>query len=90
MFEDGVVDEVRRALAADVSRTAQKALGLHEIASLPTAEALERIVVRTRQYASYQRKWMRRIPGLVRIEALRPSAAIAEEILALAPAAAGD
>jgi len=90
MFDDGVVDEVRRALATGVSRTAEKALGLQEIASLPPAEALERVVVRTRQYASYQRKWMRRIPGLVCIEALRDPAAIADGILALAASHAGD
>ena len=90
MFDDGVVDEVRRALAAGVSRTAEKALGLHEIASLPSAEALERVVVRTRQYASYQRKWMRRAPGLVRIDALRQPVAIADEILALAASGADD
>jgi tRNA A37 N6-isopentenylltransferase MiaA len=90
MFEDGVVDEVRRALATGVSRTAEKALGLQEIASLPPAEALERVIVRTRQYASYQRKWMRRIPGLFRIDALRDPDAIADEILALSASHAGD
>ncbi len=90
MFEDGVVDEVRCALTVGVSRTAEKALGLQEIASLPPAEALERIVLRTRQYASYQRKWMRRIPGLVRIEGLRDPEAIADEIVALDASHAGD
>ncbi len=84
MFAAGVAEEARRALAAGVSRTAEQALGLHEIASLPAADALNRVLVRTRQYASYQRKWMRRIPGLVRLDAQREPAAIAEEILALA------
>ena len=63
MFEDGVVAEVRAALGKPLSRTAVKALGLSDIAELEPAEALERIVVRTRRYAAYQRKWMRRIPG---------------------------
>ena len=31
----------------------------------PREEAIEAIVSRTRRYAAYQRKWMRRIPGLV-------------------------
>lgn len=64
MFALGVVEEVRAALEAGVSATAAKALGLIEIATLPEAEARERIILRTRRYAAYQRKWMRRIPGL--------------------------
>ena len=71
MFEQGVVAEVRAALAGGVSRTAAKTLGLDEIATLPEAEARERIVIRTRRYAAYQRKWMRRIPGLVPVDGTR-------------------
>jgi tRNA dimethylallyltransferase len=84
MFERGVVDEVRAALEQPVSRTAEKTLGLREIAALDTADALERIVVRTRRYAAYQRKWMRRIPGIVLIEAARDPDAIAADVLARA------
>ena len=86
MFERGVVDEVRRALEGPVSKTADKALGLHEIASLPAGEARDRIVVRTRQYAAYQRKWMRRIPGLVMVDANRPSAEVVDAVLEMARA----
>ena len=84
MFAQGVVDEVRAALAAGVSRTAEKALGLREIVELPSTEALERIVVRTRRYAAYQRKWMRRIPGIRVVDGARPAADIADELLELA------
>jgi tRNA dimethylallyltransferase len=84
MFAAGVVAEVEAALGGDVSPTAAKALGLEEIASLPAHEALERIVVRTRQYAAYQRKWMRRIPGLVTIDATRSAQEQADEILEVA------
>ncbi len=84
MFAAGVVDEVRSALAGSVSRTAEKALGLREIAELPEAEARERIIVRTRRYAAYQRKWMRRIPGLAIVDASRPTEAVAGEILRIA------
>lgn len=84
MFEHGVVGEVHAALAAGVSKTAEKALGLREIAALPAEEARERIVVRTRQYAAYQRKWMRRIPGLVTVDATRPVAEVVDEILEMA------
>jgi tRNA dimethylallyltransferase len=82
MFARGVVDEVRHALEASVSHTAQKVLGLREIATLEHDEARERIVVRTRRYAAYQRKWMRRIPGIVLLDGTRPTAALAEEVLA--------
>ena len=70
MFRLGLVEEVRGALRAGVvSRTASKALGLREIAELPADEARASIVRRTGQYAAYQRKWMRRIPGIVMIDA---------------------
>ncbi len=86
MLEAGVVEEVRQALEAGVSRTAEKALGLRELAELPPAEALDRLVVRTRRYAAYQRKWMRRIPGIVMIDADRPAREVADAILEVARA----
>jgi tRNA dimethylallyltransferase len=82
MFARGVVDEVRAARMQPLSRTAEKTLGLAEIAELEPTEALERIVVRTRRYAAYQRKWMRRIPNLTRFDGERDPAEIADEILA--------
>ena len=89
MFRRGVVDEVRAALRnGRVSRTAAKTLGLRDISELRTDEARERIALRTRRYAAYQRKWMRRIPGIVMICAgsasPRPPAEVAGEILRLA------
>lgn len=84
MFASGVQDEVRNALAAPISKTARKTLGLDEVASLPREEAVAAIVVRTRRYAAYQRKWMRRIPGLVMVDADRPPGEIADDIVALA------
>jgi tRNA dimethylallyltransferase len=79
MFDAGVQDEVRRALDAPISQTARKTLGLDEVAELPRDEAIEAIVARTRRYAAYQRKWMRRIPGLVIVES-------ADDVVALARA----
>jgi len=84
MFEQGVVEEVREALKAGVSRTAEKALGLDEIASLPEPEARDRIIVRTRRYAAYQRKWMRRVPGLVSFDGTLTSEEVADAILQVA------
>lgn len=86
MFEGGVAEEVRRALKQPVSRTAEKALGLRELAVFPREQAFERIVIRTRQYAAYQRKWMRRIPGIVMIDADRPPNEVADAILEVASA----
>ena len=73
MFDAGVEDEVRRALAGGVSHTARHALGLDEIARLPQDEAIAAVVLRTRRYAAYQRKWMRKMPDLIRVEAARPA-----------------
>jgi tRNA dimethylallyltransferase len=84
MFARGVVDEVRAALAGPVSQTAEKTLGLSEIAGLEPDQALERIVVRTRRYAAYQRKWMRRMPGVVVLDGTRDVEQLAVEILAAA------
>ena len=86
MFEQGVVNEVRAALSKGVSPTAAKALGLDEIAAMSESDARERIVVRTRRYAAYQRKWMRRIPGLVSVDGTLSSEEVADAILEVARA----
>ena len=83
MFERGVVNEVRAALSGPVSRTAEKTLGLTEIAELGP-DALEPIVARTRRYAAYQRKWMRRIPDLVLLDGTRAPGELADDIVELA------
>jgi tRNA dimethylallyltransferase len=84
MFDAGVEDEVRHALSGQISTTARKTLGLDEIARLPRDQAIEAIVARTRRYAAYQRKWMRRVPGLVMVDGDRPPGDIADDIVALA------
>lgn len=86
MFERGVEEEVRRALKGHLSRTARQVLGLREIAELPREEALAAVVGRTRRYARYQRKWMRRVPGLVTVPANRPPGETADAILEMARA----
>jgi tRNA dimethylallyltransferase len=86
MFEAGVEEEVRRALAGPISPTARHVFGLEEIAALPRDRALERLVANTRRYARYQLKWMRRIPGLVTVSADRPPGEVADEILEVARA----
>jgi tRNA dimethylallyltransferase len=84
MFDAGVVDEARAALEGNVSATAIHALGLRDVVDLPRAEALEALIVRTRRYAAYQRKWMRRIPGILIVDGNRPAEEIADDIVEVA------
>jgi tRNA dimethylallyltransferase len=84
MFEAGVEDEVRRALERPLSSTARKIMGLREVGELGREEAEAALAARTRQLAAYQRKWMRRIPGLVTVRADRSPEEVADEVLALA------
>jgi tRNA dimethylallyltransferase len=84
MFRRGVAREARIALAGRPSSTASKVIGLQEAAGLPEEEAIAAIALRTRQYAAYQRKWMRRIPGLVSVRGDRSALETAREILDLA------
>jgi tRNA dimethylallyltransferase len=66
MFADGAVEEVRALLALhlDPSLPAMKAIGVPEIVAMlrgevTEAEAIERAVIATRQYAKRQRTWFR-------------------------------
>jgi tRNA dimethylallyltransferase len=86
MLARGAAVEARTALAQAISHTAEKALGLRELAELPTVDARKRIVARTVRYAAYQRKWMRRIPGIVMIAADRPPEQVVDAILEVAGA----
>ena len=81
MFERGVEEEVRRALAGPISPTARMIHGLADVAGLPREEAIQALTTRTRRYAAYQRKWMRRIPELVPVDGNRPPAEVAQEIV---------
>ena len=87
MFAAGVRQEVETALATGVSPTARYAHGLADVAEHPDDEAaMDAIVARGKRYAAYQRKWMRRIPGLVSLPADRPPGDIADAILEVARA----
>lgn len=86
MFENGVVDEVRGALSGELSTTARKVIGIDEVATLEPEEAIAALVIRTRRYAAYQRKWMRRLGELVMVAADRPPQETALEIVELARA----
>jgi tRNA dimethylallyltransferase len=81
MFERGVEEEVREALRSPVSQTALTIHGLGDVSGLPREQAIEALLQRTRRYAAYQRKWMRRIPGLVLVKGDRPPEEVAEDVV---------
>lgn len=71
MFADGLVDEVQRLLdeGLEQGRTASRAIGYREVAAhlrgeLTLAQARERTVVATRQFARRQEQWNRRDPRI--------------------------
>ena len=82
MVERGVEAEVRQAVSRPISATARAIHGLADFAELPLDEAVAAYNQRVRRYAAYQRKWMRRIPGLTAVAANRPAAETADEIVA--------
>jgi tRNA dimethylallyltransferase len=81
MFAQGVQEEVRTA--GDV---VPQVLGLEAVRTLSRDEAIAQLERDTIRFAAYQRKWMRRIPGIVMIDAERPAAEVADEILQMARA----
>ena len=89
MFERGVEKEVRRALTDPISPTARTVHGLDEVAELPREQAIEALVTQTRRYAAYQRKWLRRIPGIVLVDGNRAPAEVAQEIVTRLGSVAG-
>ncbi len=86
MVERGAEAEAQRALAGSISPAARELIGLRELTELSREDAVAAIELRTGQYAAYQRKWMRRIPGIVTVQADRPPGEIADEILEMARA----
>ena len=81
MFAQGVEEEVRAA--GDV---VPQVLGLEAVRTLPRAEAIAELERATLRFAAYQRKWMRRIPGIVMIDADRPAGEVADAVLEMARA----
>jgi tRNA dimethylallyltransferase len=79
MFELGVEEEVRAA-----GTVAPQVLGLDALRDLPRDEAIAELVRSTQRLAAYQRKWMRRIPGVVMIDANRPVGEVADAVLEVA------
>ncbi len=83
MVAAGAVEEARRAFAGKLSATAGNVLGLIELATLPEAEAIDTVVAATRRLARYQRKWLRRMPGVTTLDGNRPAEEVADAVVAL-------
>ncbi|NNE92115.1 MAG: tRNA (adenosine(37)-N6)-dimethylallyltransferase MiaA [Verrucomicrobiales bacterium] len=65
MFSEGLIEQVAELAGAEISPTAEKAIGLREIRSLlageiSEAECIELIQQATRRYSKRQRTWFRR------------------------------
>jgi tRNA dimethylallyltransferase len=70
MLQSGWLDEARQLADGPLSRTASRALGYHELfehlaGRLSLSDAVETIVLRTRQFAVRQDRWFRRDPRIV-------------------------
>ncbi|HEV7639816.1 MAG TPA: hypothetical protein VGO39_02975 [Gaiellaceae bacterium] len=83
MADAGAAEEARAAWGLPLSETARKVMGLEQFATLPEEEAIEAVAQATRRLARYQRKWLRKMPGVVRLDGNRPAAEVADEIIAL-------
>jgi tRNA dimethylallyltransferase len=83
MADAGAADEAGRAWAQPLSATARKVLGLEQFATLPLDDAIQAVAQATRRLARYQRKWLRRMPGVVTLDGNRPVEEIADAIVAL-------
>jgi tRNA dimethylallyltransferase len=83
MAAAGAADEARAAWARPLSDTARKVMGVEQFATLPEDEAIDAVAQATRRLARYQRKWMRRLSGVTRLDGNREPAEVADEIVAL-------
>jgi tRNA dimethylallyltransferase len=83
MAASGAAAEARRVWSEPLSATARKILGLEEFATLPEEQAIAAVAQATRKLARYQRKWLRRMPGVVMLDARRTAEEIADDIVAL-------
>jgi tRNA A37 N6-isopentenylltransferase MiaA len=86
MVEHGAVEEAQRTWPLELAPAARKVLGLEQFATRPLEQAVIEVEQATRRLARYQRKWLRRMPGVVTLDGARPAEEVADEIVALAGA----
>ncbi len=85
MLDAGWLDEVRHLAKNQLSRTASRALGYQELfehlaGRFSISEAVETIVLRTRQFAVRQERWFRRDPRIVWFDLENDSDAMSDVI----------
>jgi tRNA dimethylallyltransferase len=83
---DGWLDEAERLHQRELSPTARVAIGYAELfahleGALSLAQARERIIVRTRQFAVRQERWFRRDPRIMWIEGDTNAVRVADSVL---------
>ncbi|HEX7626994.1 MAG TPA: hypothetical protein VF379_08040 [Gaiellaceae bacterium] len=83
MAAAGAAEEARRAWALPLSATAHNVLGLEEFATLSEEAAVAAVAQATRRLARYQRKWLRRMPGVAIVDGTRTAEEIADDVIAL-------
>jgi len=83
MLEAGAPEEAGSAWEQPLSSTARKILGLEEFATLPPDEAVDAVSLATRRLARYQRKWLRRLPNVVTLDASGSTGELADAVIAL-------
>ncbi len=83
MAAAGAAAEARAAWHRPLSATARKVLGLEQFATLPEVDAVAAVAQATRRLARYQRKWLRRMPGITTLDGTRPAEELADAIVAL-------
>jgi tRNA dimethylallyltransferase len=83
MASAGAAAEARAAWGRPLSQTARQILGLEEFATLPEDEAVAAVAQATRRLARYQRKWLRRLPNVVTLDARQPPEELADAVVVL-------
>ena len=83
MLAQGAAAEARAAIAR-ASKTSRHVIGLEELASgeAEGEAAIAAIVARTRRYAAYQRKWLRRLAPPLVLDGCDPPEVSAQRVLA--------
>jgi tRNA dimethylallyltransferase len=82
MIDGGAVAEAAWAAGRALSATSRHVIGLEELQRLPEAEAVTAIEARTRRYAAYQRKWLRRLAPALMLDGQLPPETNARRVLA--------
>lgn len=88
MFEEGLVEEVRRLMEVTWSPTAREAIGYAEVRAFLQGEvsleqARKRMLARTRRLVKKQRTWFRAMPDISWVPARGGAQAVAQALAAL-------